>query len=311
MSLPSTTRVAILLAALAALALVGAGCKEFNARRKVNEAGKLYEKGRFREAAALYEEALSEQPDLEIAHFNAGLTYRQLFTQAQSDPEVSEKEVKELANKSAGHFLAYLENHPGDASVVAMTTKLWIDSGQFELALDYWEGRRAKDPKNAEVLGILAGINRQAGNWEKAVEYHLIQSDLAASVDASASVLVDVAKIIWHKLADREKLLGMDRLRVADMGIATMQKADKMLQGATDPTDRRQLEARLKHKVDVASYTASFLNFRALAHPAVWARGVEEAAAQVQRAQWQVINDQWKKLKSELDAEDEAGTGGG
>jgi tetratricopeptide (TPR) repeat protein len=310
MNAPWTARVALF---LAALALFAGGCKEFNARRKVNDAAKLYEKGRFREAAALYEEALAEAPDLEIAHFNAGLTYRQMFTQAQSDPEVKDDEVKELANKSAAHFLAYLEVKPGDAQVVAMTTKLWIDSGQFQLALDYWEGRRAKDPRNAEVLGILASINRQAGNWEKAVEYHHMQSDLAPSVDASAAVLVDVAKIIWHKLADREKLIGLDRLRVADMGIATMQKADKMLQAAPDPTDRKQLEARLKHKVDVASYTASFLNFRAIAHPAAWARGVEEAAAQVQRAQWQVINDKWKKLKAELDAEEEAGaeSGGG
>ena len=57
----------------------------------------------------------------------------------------------------------YLEKNPGAAQVVAMTTKLWIDSGQYQLALDYWEARKAKDPRNAEVLGILASINRQAG----------------------------------------------------------------------------------------------------------------------------------------------------
>jgi tetratricopeptide (TPR) repeat protein len=310
MNTPRPTRIALLLAALAILL---GGCKEFNARRKVNEAAKLFEKGRFREAAALYEEALQEAPELEVAHFNAALTYRQMFMQAQSDPSVKDAEVKELANKAADHMLAYLENHPDEGQVVALTTKLWIDSGQYQKAIDYWEARRAKEPKNSDILGVLASIHNQAGHWEKAVEYHHLQADLAPSVDSAASTLTDVGNILWARISDKEKPpTGLERLRLIDMGIATMQKADRLLQAAPEPVDRKQLEVRLKHKVDISSLTAGFLNLRATAHPAAWARGVEEAAAQVQRAAWKTINDRWKQLKSELDAEEqEAGDEGG
>src|SRR3970040_3086549 len=71
-------------AAVVVAALILGGCKEFNARRKVNDAAKLYDKGHFQEAAELYEEALQEVPDLEVAHFNRRLHYRPMFQMAQS-----------------------------------------------------------------------------------------------------------------------------------------------------------------------------------------------------------------------------------
>jgi len=286
-------------------AMVGlTGCKEFNARRKVNEAAKLYDKGRFREAAKLYEEALAESPGLEIAHFNAGLTYRQLFGQSQADPEVKEEEVQELANKAAEHFLAYLEKHPDDAQVVAMTTKLWLDSNQYKKALAYWEGRRAKDPRNVEVLGILASINRQAGDWETAVKYHHEQANAQPTIDGKASVLLDIAKIIWHKLSDREKLVGLERVRVADLGIAALQESEDALSKSTDPVDKKERLGHLRHKVDTESYLASMYEFRSLAHGAAWARGVDQASSQYHRGIWSPLYEEWKKLNAEIEAEE-------
>ncbi len=293
-------------AALVAAVLITGGCKEFNARRKVNDAAKLYDKGQFREAAELYEEALAEVPDLEVAHFNAGLTYRSMFQVAQSEPDATDAERMDYANKATEHFLAYLEKQPDDAKVVALTTKIWIDSGQYPKAIDYWETRRAKEPANVEVLGILASIHRQAGDWERAVEMHHLQADAQPTVDGAASTLIDIGKIIWYKLADRQKVVGLERVRIADMGIAAMQKGEKLLQAAPDPTVKKELATRLKHKVDIATYTASFFTLRGLAHPASWARGIEDAASQVARSSWQTLNDQYKKIKAEVEAEEEA-----
>jgi tetratricopeptide (TPR) repeat protein len=262
------------------------GCEEFNARRKIQEAGKLYDKGKYDEAAATYEEALQIAPDLEIGHHNAALAYRQMFLRAQADPDAKEEEVKALANKAANHFLAYLETDPDDGQIIGLTTKLWLDSGQHPKAIEFWEGRLAKDPKSNEVLGILAGINRQAGNWERAVEYYGKQADVEKLADDKAAALSNIAKMAWHKLKDREKVVGTERVRIADMGIAALQRAEK-------------IDVSLKVAVEVQTYLYSLYNFRAMAHAASWARAADEASAQYHQLQFTQLREKLKALEEE------------
>jgi tetratricopeptide (TPR) repeat protein len=265
------------------VALGSAGCEEFGARRKIQEGGKLYEKGNFAEAAKLYEEAVASQPHLVIGHYNAGLAYRQLFLMEQAHPDSKEEDIKAAANKAAEHFLVYLEAEPDDSQIVNIMTKVWLDSSQFDKALAYWEGRRAKEPDSSDVLSILASIYRQSGNWEKAVEYHLHQSEVQPTNDGKAKVVVDIAKIIWHQLADRQKLIGAERVRVADLGLGTLQKA-----GALS-------DLHTQTKVEIESYIMSFYNFRAMAHGASWAREADNASAQYHRTQWSALREELKK----------------
>lgn len=277
---------AFALVALLGLSLGSVGCEGFNARRKIQEAGRNYEKGKYEEAAALYEEALASQPDLEIGHHNAGLAYRQIFLRAQADPDAKQEEVKAAANQAAEHFLVYLEKNPDDGTIIGLMTKLWLDSGQHPKAIEFWEKRLESEPKSTEVLGILAGINRQAGNWDKSVQYFQRQAEVEPSADAKAAAHSNVAKMAYHKLRDK-KVVGHERLRVADVGIAALQKATK-------------LDISLKIQVEVQTYLATLYNYRALAHAASFGRLADQASADFHRSEFMDLS---AKLKKQEEAE--------
>lgn len=279
-------RVFLVLGALS-FVFVSTGCEEFNARRKIQQAGKKYEKGLYEESVALYEEALEIEPSLKVGHHNAGLAYRQLFLRAQADPEAAQEQVQDYANKAAEHFQKYLETDPDDGAVIGLMTKLWLDSGQYPKAIAFWEQRLAKDPTSTEVLGILAGINRQAGNWDASVGFFQKQAEAEKTADSKATALSNVAKMAYHRLRDREKIVGMERLRVADIGIAALQQATR-------------LDISLKMSVEVQTYMSSLYNSRALAHGASFGRLADQASADYHRSEFMTLNE---KLKKQEEAE--------
>ncbi len=297
---PSRGSLFAVISAVCLLAVALGGCDQFNARRKIQEAGRLYGKGKFEESAALYEEALKIEPKLVIGHHNAGLAYRQIFMREQADPDAKQEEIAQIADKAAAHFLIYLKKFPEDGKVIGLMTKLWLDSGQYKKALSYWEGRLAKEPKNTEVLGILAGINRQAGNWDASVEYYDKQSDAETTPDAKAKALSNIARLAWHKLSNRQKVIGMERLRIADVGLAALEKAGK-------------LDVGLDAALEIESYSSSLFQFRALAHRASWARVADEAAAQAHVRQLTVLRDKLKaqQKKEQAGSGDDQGDGDG
>jgi tetratricopeptide (TPR) repeat protein len=245
------------------LLMLNTGCEELSSRRKIQKANKLYEKGKYSKAIELYEEALATTPSLDIGHHNAGLAYFKLFR-----PGIKKADNVALATKATEHFITYLKKNPKDATIIGLMTRLWMDSGQYKKALAYWKGQLAKDPKNIEVIQILASINRQAGQWEKAVEWHYKQADAETAKAGKIDAYVSVAKLVWHKLANPQKLLGVERLRVADIGLAALQRAEKI-----GPDD-----------LGVHNYLASIYHFRGLTHGTAWARNVDEASAQFHRA---------------------------
>lgn len=259
---PSVARILSVITA-ACLLLVNTGCEELSSRRKIQKANKLYEDGKYSKAIELYEQALAKTPKLDIGHHNAGLAYFKLFR-----PGLKKPENIAYATKATEHFVIYLKNNPKDATIVGLMTRIWMDSGQYKKALAYWKDQLAKAPNNTEVIQILASINRQAGQWEKAVEWHYKQADAETDTNAKVEALISIAKLVWHKLANREKLLGVERLRIADVGLAALQKADKI---SAD-------------HLGVHNYLSSIYHFRGLTHGTAWARNVDEASAQFHRA---------------------------
>ncbi len=139
----------------------------------MQEAGELYAQGDYREAVELYEQALARTPDLDVGHFNAAITYLKLFRPGDEAPE-----NLGYAEKATEHFVAWLEEHPGDRPVVGMMTTTWLDSGQFDRAVEYWTNEHEEDPTDTETLQILASIHRQAGNWDESAKWHLEEAKL-------------------------------------------------------------------------------------------------------------------------------------
>lgn len=272
-SVRRTARFCIGIAAVCTLVL-SSGCEELSARRQVQKANKLYAKGKFSKSVELYETALAGA-DLPIGHHNAGLAYLKLFKAGIETPE-----NLEFAAKATDHFQRYLEAYPDDNRIIGLMTQVWLDSGQFEKALAYWESELEKSPENTEILAYLASINRQAGQWEQAVDWHYKQFDAETTDDAKVAALVDVAKLVWHKLQDKENLVGLERVRVADIGIGALQQAAEM-----EPEN-----------IDVQRYLASMFQLRAMGQGAAWAQAVDRASSQIHQSN---VIDLTKQLESQ------------
>ncbi len=245
------------IAACAALvaAILGTGCDELKSRRQIQEANKMYAEGRYSKAAETYNEALQRTPTLPIGHHNAGLAYYKLF-----QPGVETKENRALAEKSASHFITYLQSAPDDQKVIGLLTTIWLDSGQYEKALEYWSQVLAKNPQDLSVIEKLANINRQAGNHDKAREWHLKRVEIEPATGGKVKAYMDIATMELGRLL-KPDLVDGDRMMVVDIGLTALQAAEKL-----DP----------KHAL-VQSYMGTFYQHRALSHGAHWAKGLEAA----------------------------------
>ncbi|HLU64837.1 MAG TPA: tetratricopeptide repeat protein [Kofleriaceae bacterium] len=242
--------------ALAALLLLGTGCEEITSRREIQKGNRLYLEGRYRNAIEMYESALARTPDLDIGQHNAGLAYYKMF-----QPGLETPENKQMAEKAAAHFQAYLEQNPGDRKVISLLSTIWLDSGQYEKALAYWSDVLAKNPDSRDVIEKLANINRQAGQYDKALEWHMKRAEMESEPGAKVKVYLDIAQMQWSRLA-KPDLVDAERVQVADVGLAILQKAEQL-----DP-----------NHAQVQSLMGSLYQFRSLAHHAAWARAVESAS---------------------------------
>ncbi len=257
MNRPNRSGTARRIAMIAVAALIAlAGCDELTSRREIQQANKLYLEGRYAKAIELYEAALDRSPDLAIGHHNAGLAYHKLFQPGTETPQ-----NKVFAEKAALHFTKYLDEEGGDQKIISLLTTIWLDSGQYDKAIKYWNEVLAKDPKSRDVLEKLANINRQAGNYDKALEWHMKRFELETDSGAKVKALTDIAQMQWSRL-QKPELVDAERVAVVDIGLASLQKAEQL-----DP----------KNAV-VHSLIASLYQHRALAHGASWAKAVEVAS---------------------------------
>jgi tetratricopeptide (TPR) repeat protein len=241
--------------AIAAL-IVLSGCEQLTSRREIQQGNKLYLEGRYAKAIEQYDAALKRSPDLTIGHHNAGLAYHKLFQPGTDTPQ-----NKAYAEKAAYHFTKYLEDESGDQKIISLLTTIWLDSDQYDKALKYWGDILAKDPNSRDVLEKLANINRQAGNFDKALEWHMKRVELEKDPGAKVKALTDIAQMQWSRL-QKPELVDAERVAVVDVGLAVLQKAE-------------QLEP--KNGV-VHSLFASLYQHRALAHGASWAKAIEVAS---------------------------------
>jgi tetratricopeptide (TPR) repeat protein len=250
-------------AAFAALcAIWGAtGCDQIDARRKIQKGSKLYNEGKFSEAADEFEKALEIAPDITIGQYNAALANFRAF-----EPGNDSKANMGYAERAGAHFETYLKESPDDRRMVELMTTLWLDSGQFAKAEEYWQAELSKNEKDPDVLRQMAKINLAAGKHDETIRWIERRCDLEEKNDAKVDCFLDIAKIQWSRLR-KVDLVDLDRLQVADVGLAALQKAEKL-----DPNN-----------AGVQSYLGSLYELRKLAHGAGWAQAVDAASERMHK----------------------------
>jgi tetratricopeptide (TPR) repeat protein len=209
------------LAAVAALALSATGCDEISARRKVQEANEKYKNGRYEEARDLYEAALKSSPDLTIAHHNLGVTYYRLMGRGEGD--------KDNADKATEHLLYFLEHGKGPEKekilIRKLVTEIWVDSGQVEKALAFWESEHNARPKDTSVIEQLADLEYKRGEWRNAIAWLEKSVAVAETPDTKASAFGQIGTLCFLRLlSGKETIQGAERIALADTGIAAIEK---------------------------------------------------------------------------------------
>jgi tetratricopeptide (TPR) repeat protein len=270
----------------AACVFVG-GCDEFNSRRKINEGNKAFKDGRFEEAVAMFESALADR-DLDVGHYNLGIAYVKLFM-----PGVQNPRNAEYADKAAMHLARWLEKNPKDNDIRKLMTSVWVDSGDFEKAIKYWENEHQQAPTNRDVLAQLASINLKAASnpdweksrpyWDATIKWILMDADIAPTPEGKLTAYIGVGRVGWATLSPKEKVLGLERIRVADTAIAAMQKGL-----ALDPKN-----------IEILGLMGAIYNFRALGHGASWAAAIDRASAQDHSQRQRVLMEEKKKQAAE------------
>lgn len=187
-------------------------------------------------------------------------------------------EPAQLAEHAANNFLAWLKANPKDDDTRKQMTQVWIDSNQFPLAIDYWTGLLKDKPKDAEIMGNLAGINLKAGDWRKSIEWYLQVADAATDESNKVGAYQFIGNVAWSKL-NSKSLTSAETIELADRGIGALQKAAEL-----SPKNAK-----------LYGLQASIYNFRALAHGASWASAIDRASAQDLQRLSRVLAEEAKK----------------
>jgi tetratricopeptide (TPR) repeat protein len=323
------------LVAVLAVIAASAGCTELDGRNRVRQGNKHFREQRPIDAIGEYEKALKAVQSPTI-HYNLGLAYSKIFkvggdakdkiklgvkgelvcdqipgvafeTQQvcikpgdrRFDPcdeknvcassfkcekvELCVGESGKLADMSAEHFGEWLKANPKDAQTRGIMTQVWLDSSQYKKAIDYWETLLAEKPGDADIMGSLAGINLKAGDWRKSIEWYTKVAEISKDDSAKVASYQFIGNVAWAKL-NSKSLTAAETIELADRGLGALQKAFEL-----QPQNPK-----------LVGLQASIYNFRAQAHGASWAAGLDRASAQDLQLVSRVLSDEAKKAQGLL-----------
>src|SRR6185369_14332931 len=140
----------------------------------------------------------------------------------------------------------------------------------------------AEKPNDPAIMGILAGINLNAGDWRKSIEWYNKVADVTADQNSKVAAFQFIGNVAWAKLNSRT-LVGAEAIELADRGIGALQRAAEV-----QPKNPK-----------LVSLQASIFNFRSTAHGAAWAAAIDRANAQDLLNLTHVLVDEAKKAQGQ------------
>lgn len=254
------------------------GCDQLSARQLIQKGNEDYSEQRYEAAAAKFESALQKVPTLDIAHHNAGIAYSRMFKAGVETPQ-----NKEIADRAANHFAAWLEKHPDDVKIRRLLTGLWIDAGDYPKAIAFWKKEHDKDTKNRDVITTIAGIYAKSGDWRAALEWY--EKDVEAAVDVPGKVagLISITRFTFAKVFNkRDTVRDEERTEIAEIGLAA---ADQGI----------ALDAK---SIDLWSISVGLWNNHSIAQGPSWAQAIDRAEAQVYEQTSRVLKEEAKKAQA-------------
>lgn len=235
-----------LFAMMLAVAGTSSGCHELRGRRKAREGTHLYREGHYAEAVAAFEAAEALVPRFWVVPLNKGLTCRQMMVPGGRGPENDRAISCALAA-----FAAFKRLRPQDPRADQLYIQTLFDADRFaELAAIYQQRLRDKPNDLAAINGLIQAYTR----WNRPEEALRAYQQRAALEPGDAEAQYAIGVFLWSQLfqkgggaemasfdprpdpdhpaqkkipppAGLGDIVGPQRARLADLGIAHLQKA--------------------------------------------------------------------------------------
>jgi tetratricopeptide (TPR) repeat protein len=215
----------------------------------MREGNRLYREGHYAEAVAAYEAAESLIPKFWLLWLNKGLTCRQQMIPGSRQPS-NERAV----NCALEAFDKLRQLRPSDPRGESLYVQTLFDADRFQTLADLFEGRLRRNPGDLLAMNGLIQVYTRWNRLDEALRWYQRRAALAPG-DPEAQYAVGV--FIWSQLFQKggsaemaafdprpdpskpnEKkvppppalgdIVGLPRVRLADLGIAYLERALKL-----------------------------------------------------------------------------------
>jgi tetratricopeptide (TPR) repeat protein len=205
--------------ALLLAASLCAGCvQQIKARMELKKGNAYYKQEAYKEALAQFQKGLEMDPTATFAWRSVGLSAMALFRPGNMSPD-----NLQYANLAADAFKKHISAFPNDEKNLEKTLNylitIYLNSQQFNEAIDYLQAFRKEHPEFIKVLQPLLTIMVKAGRVEDA--YKLALSD----APQEAVLFYTIAVNAWAKSYYDPTLAAPIRRSVVDTGLRSINRS--------------------------------------------------------------------------------------
>lgn len=116
-------------------------------RNLIKEGNKAFEEGKFLEAIAIYDQALTENPQSDVAVYNSGVAYSKISNEdnkgTKNDPRLKAAELFEKASQSK-------DNSVATKAFYNLGNMAYNDS-KFDQSIEYYKETLRREPENKKA----------------------------------------------------------------------------------------------------------------------------------------------------------------
>jgi tetratricopeptide (TPR) repeat protein len=147
-------RKCISIAAVVALAFLGASCNKLQSRDQLNKGVQSFKNAQYPDAVEHFKEAVRLDPNFSTARLYLATAYMQQWIPGAESPE-----NKQMSKAAYDQFQIVLQGDKGNTVALASIASLYLNQKEWSNAREWYEKLIAVDPKNADAyysLGFIA-----------------------------------------------------------------------------------------------------------------------------------------------------------
>lgn len=206
-------------AALLALLLLGTttGCGFVEARMEMKKGNESFNLQNFETAVEAYKRVIEIDPTYKDAHLNLGLAYLTLYQPGSP----LEKDAM-YARGAIEAFEDYLLLDPTNEDVENYLIEMANQSGNEELAIQYFEEQHRRHPDDIHALALIGNLYQKMGDIDTALEWMQKRVDLEPD---NPEAYYTIGVNCWARSYNRMDLTKEARYEILDRGLDALDKA--------------------------------------------------------------------------------------